>query len=139
MENKIIKGCGITHIALRAADIERSIKFYTEALGFTVKARWGEGDSQIALVDAGDGRCLEIFHAGVKDEKCSESKAGEFFHVAFSVESADDAFHRALEFGAEVKTAPADADIPAVPQVIPVRIAFVYGPDGETIEFFQNR
>lgn len=138
MANNIIKGCGITHIALRATDIERSIKFYTEVLGFTLKARWGEGDRQIALVDSGDGTCLEIFHAGFAAEKCDEMKAGEYFHLAFAVESADDAFKSAVEGGAEAKVAPKNVDIQSDP-VMPVRLAFVYGPDGEVIEFFQNR
>lgn len=137
--NNIVKGCGITHIALRTTDIERTIKFYTEALGFTVKARWGEGDGRIAMLDTGDGTILEVFHAGEVMEKCPETKAGEWFHLAFSVEDADFAFERALKYGAKEKTAPKNVDIQAVPTVMPVRIAFVYGPDGETIEFFQHR
>ncbi len=137
--NKIIKGCGITHIALKTTDIERSIEFYTNALGFTVKARWGEGDGRIAMLDTGDGTILEVFHGGKPAEKCPEDKSGEWFHLAFSVEDADYAYERALKHGAKEKIAPKNVDIQAVPEVMPVRIAFVYGPDNETIEFFQTR
>lgn len=137
--NKVIKGCCVTHIALKATDIENTIKFYTEALGFEVKARWGEGDGRAAMLDAGDSTVIEVFHGGVKSEKCPENKAGEWFHLALGVDDTDAAYERALKFGAVSKVAPKNVDIQAVPEVMPVRIAFVYGPDGEVIEFFQKR
>jgi len=33
---------------------------------------------------------------------------------------------------------PQDIDVQAKEQIIPIRIAFCKGPDGELIEFFQN-
>lgn len=136
--NTIIPGCGIHHVALRTSDIERSLQFYLEGLGCTLRARWGEGDSRVAMVDLGDGAVLELFHGGSNEGPCQEQKAGGWFHLALSVENADDAFTRAVQFGAREKIAPKDALIDAVPAPMKVRIAFVYGPDGEILEFFQS-
>ncbi len=54
------------------------------------------------------------------------------------VEDTDQAYARAIEAGAGSQMAPTDMDLPADP-VLPVRIAFVLGPDGECIEFFHVR
>lgn len=61
MANSIIPGCGVTHISLNASDFDRSVRFYTEGLGFTVFRKWGNPGRQIALLDSGDGTCIELF------------------------------------------------------------------------------
>ena len=138
--NNVIKGCGITHVALRSSDMERTIKFYTEALGFTVKARWeSSSKAPAAMLDTGDGTILEVFADGTTAKHCDETGSGNFFHIALSVEDTDAAFEHAVKCGAKEKVAPKNVDIMATPDVMPVRIAFVYGPDGEEIEFFQHR
>lgn len=138
-KNNILSGCGIHHIALRASDLERSIRFYTQALGFQVIARWQEGSETIAMLDTGNGTILEIFHGGVSGEHTWDHTAGAMFHLAFSVDDVDNAFHRALQHGATGKIPPQDVDLPAQPQVLHVHNAFVYGPDGEVLEFFKLR
>lgn len=138
-KNNILSGCGIHHIALRASDLERSIRFYTQALGFQVIARWLEGPETIAMLDTGNGSILEIFHGGDAGDHNWDKTAGAMFHLAFGVDDVEIAFRRALEHGAACKIPPQDVDLPAQPQALHVHNAFVYGPDGEVLEFFRLR
>ncbi len=39
----------------------------------------------------------------------------------------------------QAKFPPQDVDLPALPQELKVHNAFVYGPDGEVLEFFRLR
>ena len=132
--NQAIGGGGFHHVAIRAHDFEASIKFYTEALGFTQKIAWGEGDSRAVMLDAGDGNYMEIFANGKNEPK----PEGSIIHFALRTSDCDAALERARSAGAEVTMEPKSLDIPSEPQVTPVRIAFCKGPDGEVIEFFQN-
>lgn len=138
-KNNIFPEFGIHHIALRASDLERSIRFYTQAPGFQVFARWLEGPETIAMLDTGNGTILEIFHGGSSGDRGWEQTAGAIFHLAFSVADVDTAFARALQYGAVCKIPPQDVDLPAQPRTLKVHNAFVYGPDGEVLEFFRLR
>ena len=133
MANEIIKGAAFHHVALRVDDFDASVAFY-QGLGFGVFKYWGEGDKRAAMLDIGSGEYFEIFAGGN-----GETPYGRYFHLAIKVDSCDEAFQAALAAGARVKSEPRDTDIPSKPSVYPVRIAFVYGPDSEEIEFFEVR
>ena len=54
---------GFHHVALRATDFDRTVKSYTEGLGFKVHYEFavpGRID-RAAFLDAGDGRYIEVF------------------------------------------------------------------------------
>lgn len=129
--NKVIKGCGFHHLFMRVSDLEKSLKFYTEALGFVEKLSWGEGAGKMVLLDTGDGNYFELSQG---EPKKSE---GMFPHVALRIDDCDAAIEAARAAGAEVTVEPRDVNLPSDPPV-PIRIAFFKGPDGELIELFQN-
>ncbi|GHV12640.1 hypothetical protein FACS1894219_05940 [Clostridia bacterium] len=131
MANAIIPGIGVHHIALTSADIDRSLKFYTEGLGFKVTATWGEGTGRAALLDIGNGIHFEIFNNGTADSE----QNSRFAHVALATTDPDSVYKAAIAAGATSHIEPKDVEIPASP-VISVRLAFVKGPDGEVLEFF---
>jgi len=131
--NAKIPGAGSHHLAVSAADFDKSLKFYTEGLGMAQVAAWGEGDKRAALLDIGDGSHVEIFAGGSADAQVSE----KFVHFAFRTTDPDTAFANAIAAGATEKMPPTTLDIPADPP-LPVRIAFVFGPDGEVLEFFKT-
>ncbi len=135
--NAVLKDAYFHHIALKVTDFDRSLKFYTEGLGLTAVALWGEGDGRAAMLDLGDGGHIEMF-AGGKPCEIPEDAAGCFFHLAIGVEDTDAAFARAVSLGCPVQMEPSDCAITSNPP-IPLRIAFVKGPDGEVIEFFHIR
>ena len=133
--NKAIGGGGFHHVAIKVADFDKSVRFYTDGLGFVERARWGEGDGRAVLLDTGDGNYFEIFAGG---SPASGEGDGPILHVALRSDDVDGAIARARAAGAEVTMEPTDVDIPAR-TVLPVRIAFCRAPGGETVEFFHHR
>jgi len=133
--NEAIGGGGFHHVAIKVADFEGTVRFYTEGLGFTVATRWGEGDGRAVLLDTGDGNYFEIFAGG---RPATEARPGPIQHVALRSSDVDGAIARARAAGAQVTMEPKDVAIPSDPPV-PVRIAFCKAPGGETLEFFCHR
>ncbi len=129
--NTILGGGGFHHVALRAVDFEATVAFY-KALGFTEKNTWGEGDSRVILLDAGDGNYMEVFAGGTE-----QLPDGAFFHVAFRTDDVDAAVETAKAAGAQVTVEPKDVVLGKNPPT-PVRIAFVKGLNGESLEFFKS-
>ena len=130
--NEIIKGMGFHHIALEAADFEKSLVFY-KALGMVEIARWGTPEKTIAMLDIGDGGRIELFSDG--GEKFSET--GKWIHFALSVDDVDSAYETALLAGAEPMMPPKTVPLDSKPEKMTIRIAFVKGPDKEQLEFFK--
>jgi len=131
--NQTIGGGGFHHVAMKAVDFDASVRFYTQALGFTEAVRWGDGDGRAVMLDSGDGACLEIFAGGK-----AGGGEGPLLHFALRTTDVDAALGRARAAGAKVTMEPKDVTIPSQPP-LPVRIAFCKGPDGEVIEFFHDR
>lgn len=137
MANDIIKGCTFHHVALQTSDFEKSLKFYTEGLGFKVYRQWvGGTGKKIALIDIGTGCYFEIFSDGEPHTE-NHKESGNYIHLALKVDDTKAAYERALQYGAaEMDKAPAHYTLPSQPP-INVIIGFVKGPDGEELEFFQ--
>jgi glyoxylase I family protein len=137
--NHAIAGGGFHHIALRASSLDASVRFYVDGLGFTEKVAWGQGDGRAVMLDTGDGNYLEVFAGGTRAAEPLPAKppAGVLFHLALRTDDCDAAVARARKAGARITVEPKDVDLQSVP-VTRARIAFCTGPDGETIEFFQN-
>ncbi len=134
-KNKTIGGGGFHHVAIHAHDFDATVRFYTEALGFVEWIRWGEGNQRAVMLDTGDGNYLEVFAGGAVEPK----PEGAILHMAFRTDNCDLALERARAGGAVVTKEPFDVLIQSTPGPTPVRIAFCKRPDGEIIEFFQNR
>jgi glutathione S-transferase fosA5 len=71
---------GLNHLTLAVSDLDRSIQFYSELLGFTVRMR---GTSS-AYLEAGT-----LWLALVLDVHIRSGPLPEYSHAAFSVASAD--------------------------------------------------
>ena len=125
---------GFHHVAIRVADFEGAIRFYV-GLGFPERIRWSDGKKMIALLDTGGGDYVEILSNGA-DPPLPE---GAWSHLALRTDDCDAAVKKAVDAGAVVLIAPKEMPIRTANETIPVRLAFVRGPNGEIIEFFQNR
>lgn len=125
---------GFHHLALRAADFDATVRFYTEGIGCTVKITWGEGDSRAVMLDCGNGNYIEVFAGGTAEPK----PEGAVLHFALRSDDVDAAVARAVAAGAVVTMDATDLTIDSQPMPVPVRIAFVKAPDGEIVEFFSN-
>ncbi len=137
MANNVVHGMGFHHIALRCKDFEKSVKFY-EAISCVKVAEWGDEIKKIAMVDLGDGGRIELFSGGIEDKVESATQSGEWFHFAIKADDPDVAFSAAIAAGATEKIAPYDTVLKSDPPMH-VRLAFVYGPSGEVIEFFKQK
>ena len=131
--NQTLGGGGFHHVSMRVRDIEASIRFYTEALGFVHKLTWGQGAKRTVLLDTGDGNYFEI-SGGRTDEP---NLNGHFLHIALRSTDCDAVIEKVRATGAEVTVEPKDVALSSDPPT-PVRIAFFKGPDGELIELFDN-
>lgn len=71
-----MKVSGLNHVTLAVYDLERSIAFYRDDLGLTLRASWDEG---AYLEAAGLWLCLSL------DTKVRYAQRPDYTHIAFSV------------------------------------------------------
>lgn len=131
--NNKIPGCGFHHVSMRVRDLEKTIRFYSEGLGFVPRFSWGQRPRRTVLLDTGDGNYFEVSQ-GDPSQVYGE---GIFRHLALRVDDCDAAVEAARAAGAEVTVEPKDVTLSSEPP-LQLRIAFFKGPDGEVIELFQN-
>ena len=143
--NEAIGGGGFHHVALRVKDFEASIKFYTEVLGMKIMF---DGPhplepaivDHICLLDSGDGVCIEIVTGGKQDTvEFDQYRAGAYLHLALRSNNVDAVVKRARNAGVKILVEPMDVRLDAYNGNVKMgRVAFIQGPDGEQIEFFQE-
>jgi len=122
---------GYHHIGLRVSDLEKSLNFYTEGLGGSITFSFPMGDTgkTIYLVDLGGNSIVELIPRGNgKDEENAH-----WAHIALATDDTRAAYEIAIKVGATSQNEPADILL----GTMAVCNAFVTGPDGEVIEFFQ--
>lgn len=124
---------GFHHIGLKCTDIDKSIAMY-EALGMKEIMRWGEGSDTVVMLDIGDGGRIELFANGSD----AFSPNGKWVHFALKVTDPVAVYQKALEIGFTSKMEPTVLPLSTKPTPTPIHIAFVYGPDGEQVEFFKE-
>lgn len=122
MKNILIKG--IHHVCIKVTDIERSVDFYTQKMGYTKRFQTKE----FAMLNGPDGTRLEFFP--------EDDKKG-YTHIAYICDDIDKAYQFAIETGCESVKTPTDVTLPATPP-LNVRIAFFKDPFGNTIELFHE-
>lgn len=122
---------GYHHIGLWVHDPDRSLEFYTQGLGGKVTFSFPMGDSgkTIYLVDLGGHAVVELIPRGNGQAEVNAHWA----HIALETDDARAAYKTALDAGALKQTEPQDMML----GTMAVCNAFVTGPDGEVIEFFQ--
>lgn len=119
----------LIHVNLDVADVERSIEFYTDQLGF--EPTWGfEADGTIHRYVAADNG-VELQLSESEDREAGEIDHGDGFqHLAVAVDNVDAAFERIAHHG--VVEEPGDQPEAGA------RTAFVLDPDGYTVELVET-
>lgn len=122
---------GYHHIGLMVKDLEKSLDFYTKGLGGQELMHFSVEDilRPLYMIDLGDNAVVELIPCGVSDAEANARWA----HIALRSDNAKAAYASALKAGAAPHTEPKDLMIGDMPACI----AFVTGPDGEVIEFFE--
>lgn len=119
------------HTCIRVMDLEKSLKFYKEALGFVETRRKDFPEDEFTLVFLSDGVNnyeIELTY-NYNPEKPYVIGDG-FSHLAVSVDSLEDSRERHIEMGYEV------TDFMGLPGS-PPRYYFVTDPDGYEIEIIR--
>lgn len=122
---------GLHHVSLKARGeeaFEHVLAFYSQVLDCPLIRRWGEGESQGAMLDLGN-TILEVSASG------TETGKGLFAHIAFAVDDVDGVIQRMREVGRPILVEPTDKNLGGS---YPIRIAFCQGPIGEELEFFHE-
>lgn len=116
------------HTMVRVADVDKSLKFYCEALGLT----------ELSRKDSAQGRFTLIFLAAPGDEEAqveltynwdSENYSGgrNFGHLAYAVDDIYAACQRLMDHGVTINRPPRDG-----------HMAFVRSPDNISVELLQR-
>ena len=125
---------GVHHIAVRAADFERSLRFYTDTLGLSVTATWQTRNGRAAFVEVSPRSYIEIF------ERPAASFTGKpaILHVCLRTADVDGMTERVRAAGYPVTVEPTFVDLETSIGPTRMRLSFVDGPDGEEIEFMSS-
>lgn len=118
----------ILHMCLNVSDVERSVEWYVENLGF--EDAWGfeteDGKTENRYVADENGFELQLSET----EGQSPSDTGDLWdHVAVEVEDVDAAFESIDNHG--VRQEPTDQS------VVDARTAFIEDPDGHVVELVE--
>jgi lactoylglutathione lyase len=123
---------GIAHIAITVKDMEKSLDFYTRALGFKKAFSIPEpktGEPWIEYLFVGNGQFVELFYGGKKDNPWSGELRG-FNHICLQVDDIHGVVERVKKEGVEIKASPMQgSDFNWQ--------AWVEDPDGIRVEFMQ--
>ena len=98
----------IAHNAVTVKDMEASIRFYTEALGFRRAfeiARPETGEPWIVYLSICRGQFLELFYGGETDNPWNDALIG-FNHFCFEVDDIFDAVKKVRDAGYAVDIEP---------------------------------
>ncbi len=123
---------GLGHAAFNVKDMEKSVAFYENALGFR-KAfeinRPETGEPWIVYIYAGGGQFVELFYGGVDEIPYRDANIG-FSHLCVAVDDIQEAWKRVTEAGAPQDDAPKQgADFNWQ--------CWTHDPDGVRIELMQ--
>ena len=127
-------GHRIDHVGVVVKDLETTIRFYTDIVGFTVKSQFTHtnGVLQLAFLGFGNGDESEIeLIQGYNDNLPTE---GKVHHFAVTVDDVEAEYERVKRLN--VTFVPGFDTITTLPNGH--RYFFIYGPENEWIEFFQR-
>jgi lactoylglutathione lyase len=120
---------------IRVVDLEKSIRFYRDGLGFQIVSRNDYPDGKFTLVflkaagDEEDGPAIELTHNWETDKY---ERGNAYGHVAYQVESIDDVQARLKKNGFDLSWGPGRTPNGAR------SMAFVDDPDGYEIELLEG-
>ncbi|ORC92165.1 lactoylglutathione lyase-like protein [Trypanosoma theileri] len=120
----------LLHTMIRVGDLERSIKFYTEALGMRLLRKWDCPEDKFTLVFLGYGTesetaVLELTY----NYGQSEYKHGDAYgHIAIGVEDVNEEVSRLKKMNVTIDYESGDGFM-----------AFIVDPDGYYIELLNTK
>ena len=123
---------GIHHIAILAGDYEKSKKFYTEILGFTILSETYRAERKSYKLDlAINGMYqVELFSFPEYKERASFPEAKGLRHLAFAVENIEEAVD-------ELKLKKVDVQEIRTDELTNKKFCFFNDPNGQPLELYE--
>ena len=112
---------------IQVADLEKSIKFYSELLGLGPIARMGSAEHRVVMLGKNGNTKLEL----INEDKPLPEGLGVGVSVGFAPENLDEMISRL-----------ADAGVPAIGPISPtpdIRFFFIKDPDGYTVQLVEQK
>ena len=113
-------------ITLRVSDMDKSLAFYRDLLGFAISNEFGNGTHRYVFLGEGDNAKIELIGTGEKIDN-----AGNGFSVGVEVSDLD----------AMIDKIQKNTCIPASEPFSPnpsIRFSFVSDPDGYQVQLYEN-
>ena len=122
----------IHHVAILTDDYQKSKKFYTEVLGFTVlKETYREERKSYKLDLAIDGLYqIELFSFPQYKERQSFPEAKGLRHLAFAVDNIEESVN-------ELKTKKVNLQEIRIDELTNKKFCFFYDPNGQPLELYE--
>ena len=125
---------GLAHIGVFSADMDRSLAFYCDTLGFEKFYACEMGTTKLAFIRAG-GCILELINPA--DYKGGRPTDGAVAHIAIEVEDI-----RGYVAALKAKGVAFNSeDVTVIPHLFPTGSTniFFLGPDGESLELYEYK
>lgn len=125
----------LLHTMIRVGDLDKSIAFYTEALGMELlrKKDNPEGKYTLAFLGYGDEESNSVIELTHNWDTSSYELGNGFGHIAIGVPDIVSACERVRGYGGQVTREPGPQKHSSTV------IAFVKDPDGYVIEFIEKK
>jgi len=130
--NKTVKGLGFDHISISTQKMEETLHFYCDILGMTIATETMIGERRLFQLDIGDGMRVEVSDP-TPEAKEAVATPVPIHHMGLVTDDLTGAVERVRGAGYPITVEPRHT----APGPIQATIAFVKGPNGESIEFMQ--
>ena len=126
---------GFEHIGTTSRDLDRTIAFYCDLLGFRLVLRKPQASGELAFLDAGGGM-LEVFAPATAIAPARDVPPAEagMRHLTLAVTNVDTMVNQLEAAGVEIIERPRNAHNTELIK----RVAFVRDPDGIIVELMER-
>jgi len=126
---------GFEHTGTTSRDLDRTIAFYCDLLGFRLVLRKPQASGELAFLDAGGGM-LEVFAPATAIAPARDVPPGEagMRHLTLAVSNVDTMVNQLEAAGVEIIERPRNAHNTELIE----RVAFVRDPDGIVVELIER-
>lgn len=122
---------GIGHLALRVRDLDRSLEFWRDRVGFQEmdRLRRDDGTTWLVYLRISDSQCLELF-PGATTEAVPPDDHNGVMHICLEIEDLDVEIARLEQAGVKIVS-------PIKGGIDNNRGAWIHDPDGNRIELME--
>ena len=130
---------GMHHVSLRVHDMERSLAFYRDILGFYPKTSFLLDGLRFAMLETGNDVYIELVEMKQPMQSVGESEV--FWHLALRTDHLEKSLEAAVNASCEVAVPirPLDLVDDVTQKPWPVPVAFFHGPASELIELLEDK